>query len=275
MLNSLNTAVSGLQQFQQRIDVIGNNIANVNTVAYKNARTTSADAFSNTLRDAVGSGIQIGTGVATSDISSVFTQGDPTYTGKLTDLAISGEGFFTLRDPGSGAVFASRDGTFHFDTEGYLVNGQNLRVQGFTDAGLTQRGDLKMDLTGAPAGTPPEAQIASYRIDGQGRLKLTLDNNESFVRGQVLLQNFNSPQSLSKQGNNLYSNLAAAGPLAQTGVPGTGNLGDIEAEHLESSNVDLAGEFSSLIAAQRGFQANSRIVTTSDEVLQEVINLKR
>lgn len=275
MLSSLNTAVSGLQQFQQRIDVIGNNIANVNTVAYKNARATSADAFSNTLRDAVGSGIQIGTGVATSDISSVFTQGDPTYTGKPTDLAVSGEGFFTVRDPGSGAVFATRDGTFHFDPEGYLVTGQNLRVQGFTDAALSQRGDLKMDLTGAPAGTPPEAQIASYRFDGQGKLKLTLDNGESFVRGQVLLQNFNSPQSLSKQGNNLYSNLAAAGPLSQAGAPGTGNLGDIEAEHLESSNVDLAGEFSSLIAAQRGFQANSRIVTTSDEVLQEVINLKR
>lgn len=275
MLSSLNTAVSGLQQFQQRIDVIGNNIANVNTVAYKNARTTSSDSFSNTLRDAVGGGIQVGTGVMTSDVSSVFTQGDLSYTGKLTDVAVKGEGFFTVRDPVSGAVYATRDGGFRFDSGGYLVNSQNLRVQGFSDAQLSTRGDIRIDTTGAPDGTPLDAQIAAYRIDASGKLQVTLDNETTFARGQILLQNFTSPQALAKQGNNLYSNIAAAGPLGQSGAPGTGNLGDIEAEYLETSNVDLAGEFAGLIAAQRGFQANSRIITTSDEVLQEVVNLKR
>ncbi len=275
MLTSLNTAVSGLQQFQQQINVIGNNIANVNTVAYKNVRATAADAFSDTLQGAMGPGVQVGRGVTTGGVSSVFTQGNITYTGAPTDLAVSGGGFFTVRDPASGATYATRDGSFHIDKSGYLVNSQNLRVQGFSDSGLASRGDVRMDMSGSPADTPADAQISSYRFDAQGKLQLTLDTGSTYVRGQVLLQDFTSPQSLMKEGNNLYSNLASAGPLVQATAPGSGGLGTITAQNLETSNVDLAGEFTDLITAQRGFQANSRVITTSDELLQDVINLKR
>ncbi len=275
MLRSLSTAVTGLQQFQQRIDLIGNNIANVNTVAYKNVRATSSDAFSNTLQSTLGQTVQVGTGVTTSDVSSVFTQGSLMTTGSPTDLAVNGNGFFLVRDPGSNGVFATRDGAFTIDNSGYLINSVGYRVQGFTDGAGTNRGDLKLDLTGAPAGTPADAQIRSFRFDKAGKLQVTLDSETTFTRGQVLLQQFTSPQSLAKAGNNLYTDFAAGGPAGQAAAPGSNGLGVIEATQLEMSNVDLAGEFSNLISAQRAFQANSRIVSTSDEVLQELINLKR
>jgi len=272
MLRSLNTGVSGLQQFQQRIDVIGNNIANVSTVGYKSARATSSDAFS----DQLGNAIQVGRGVNTGGINSIFTQGNLMQTGAPSDLAIAGAGFFTVKDPSTGINYATRDGSFLVDTNGYLVTTDGLRVQGFSDAGLATRGDVKLDAIGAPAGAAAGARVASYAIDASGKVQVLLDDGTAaFTRGQVLLQDFTTPQALTKEGSNLYSNLAGAGPLAQTQAPGTGGLGDLQAGQLEMSNVDLAGEFSNLITAQRGFQANSRIITTSDELLQEIINLKR
>ena len=93
--------------------------------------------------------------------------------------------------------------------------------------------------------------------------------------GQVLLQAFQSPGSLEKEGNNLYSNISNAGPLANPSAPGTSGLGTVSNGRLEMSNVDLAGEFADLITTQRGFQASARIITTSDEMLQEVVTLKR
>lgn len=271
MFDSISTAVSGLQQFQQRIDVIGNNIANVNTVGYKDARITSSDSFSQTLENA----LQVGTGVNTENVSSIFTQGPLTQTGAPTDMAISGQGFFTVKDTSTGAVYATRDGSFQVNTAGYLVTSAGLRVQGFNDPTLATRGDMKVDATGAPASATAGASVASYQVDATGKVQVTLSDGTSFTRGQVLLQNFTAPQSLTKEGNNLYSNLTAAGPLAQTSAPGTNGVGSIQAGSLETSNVDLTAEFSNLIIAQRGFQANSRVVTTSDEVLQEIINLKR
>ena len=148
-------------------------------------------------------------------------------------------------------------------------------MQGFSDASLTTRGDIMINATGAPATAAAGASVASFAVDQQGKVQVILDDGTSFTRSQVLLQSFTAPQALTKEGNNLYSNLTAAGPLATTLAPGAAGLGTIEAGSLEISNVDMASEFSNLIIAQRGFQANSRIITTSDEVLQEIINLKR
>lgn len=271
MLNSLSTAVTGLQQFQQRIDVIGNNIANVNTTGYKGARTTAADTFSETLREASGQTLQVGSGVATSSISSVFTSGSTYATDRNTDLAIDGSGFFVVRDPSTGATFATRDGAFQFDSTGYLVTSNGMRVQGYSDAGLSVRGDVRWDATGAPEG----AELGKPLIDGSGRVRSTLADGSLFTRGQILLQDFSSPQALAKAGHNLYTGFSDAGPLPRTLAPGASGLGTLKVGYLEGSNVDLAREFTLLITAQRGFQANSRIISTSDEVLQEVINIKR
>ncbi|MBI4324915.1 MAG: flagellar hook-basal body complex protein [Chloroflexi bacterium] len=282
MLRSLNTAVSGLQQFQDRMDVIGNNVANVNTNGYKAARVDFADAFSQTLQfSSSGAGsMQIGSGVGTAAIKSIHTQGTISQTGVEADLAISGPGFFMVRDTASNAQYATRAGDFRRDNNGYLITNSGQRVQGFSDSGLSTRGDIQIDGTGRPSTSDPAATMKSYAIDGEGKINVYLTDGTQFTRGQVLLQDFGDPQALIKEANNLYSGLSAAGPLGgsaspTSAAPGTNGLGKIQARSLELSNVDLTNEFANLITTQRAFQASARIMTTGDELLQEIVNLKR
>lgn len=283
MLRSLTSAVSGLKNFQEEMDVIGNNIANVNTTGFKSARTDFADAFSNTLRsssagDASNSGtaaMQVGLGVSTASIKNQYTQGAIVGTENESDLAVSGNGFFVVRDTASNAEFVTRSGDFRVDNNGYLITNNGQRVQGYSDAGLTTVGDIKIDLTGMPATSDPTASMVSYSIDETGKVNVNLSDGTSFVRGQILLQNFQDPNALIKEGGNLYSGQNAAGPLAAPAVAGSNGLGKIESKSLELSNVDLANEFANLITTQRAFQANAKIITTSDEMLQDLVNLKR
>jgi flagellar hook protein FlgE len=287
MLRSLTSAISGLQNFQERMDVIGNNIANVNTTGFKAGRTDFSDSFSQTLRTSSAgtsggssmSAMQVGSGVTTGAIKNLYTQGALAKTGVQTDLALTGNGFFVVRDTVSNAQYVTRSGDFRLDSQGYLVTNNGQRVQGYSDAGLTTIGDVQIDTTGMPATSAPTTKMVSYSIDSVGKINVNLDDGKQFVRGQILLQNFSDPQALVKEGDNLYSGIGAAGPLGG-GTPtpaasGTNGLGTIQAGALELSNVDLANEFSNMITAQRAFQATARIITTSDEMLQELVNLKR
>ncbi|MEW6302709.1 MAG: flagellar hook-basal body complex protein [Verrucomicrobiota bacterium] len=284
MLRSLNSGVSGIQQFQGSLDVIGNNIANANTTAYKTARTDFADSFSQTLQisstgttgNSGTAGMQVGAGVTTSAIRNLFSQGAMTRTGIQTDLAVSGDGFFIVRDTLSNTQYATRAGDFRLDESGYLVTTQGLRVQGYSDSTLATIGDIQIDGTGRPATSDPNATVVAFSINSDGAVSVRLSDGSEFTRAQLLLQGFRSPQSLLKEGNNLYSGLSAAGPFGTTLLaPGTNGLGRLQAGALELSNVDLANEFAKLITAQRGFQASARMITTSDEVLQELVSLKR
>jgi flagellar hook protein FlgE len=198
--------VSGLKNFQEEMDVIGNNIANVNTTGFKSARTDFADAFSNTLRsssagDASSSGtaaMQVGLGVSTSSIKNQYTQGAIVGTENESDLAVSGNGYFVVRDTSSNAEFVTRSGDFRVDNNGYLITNNGQRVQGYSDAGLTATGDIKIDLTGMPATSDPTASMVSYSIDETGKVNVNLSDGTSFVRGQILLQNFQDPNALIK-----------------------------------------------------------------------------
>jgi flagellar hook protein FlgE len=224
--------------------------------------------------------MQIGLGVLTSAINNVYTQGGIARTGVVTDLAVSGEGFFIVRDPVNGAEFATRSGDFRLDGNGYLVTSIGLRVQGFTDGSLGTRGDVQIDGQNRPSTSSPTATFASFTIDREGLVKVRLSDGTEYARGQVLLQRFTDPHALVKEGLNLYSGIGSAGPLGGATAPtsavaGTNGLGRIESGALELSNVDLANEFAKMITTQRAFQANARIITTSDEMLQEVVNLKR
>jgi len=280
MIGSLQTGVSGLQQFQEDLEVIGNNIANVNTNGYKSASMDFQDALSQSLENGVNgsSGMQVGTGVATAAIMSNFTQGTVNTTGVTTNLAISGDGFFMVKDPSSGLTYATRDGEFNLDSSGYVISAGGQRVQGVMGAS-TAITDLQINSATAVAAlndtTTPAPTLQSYTINSSGQITATLNDGSSGVIGQVMLQNFSDPQSLMKQGNNLFSYTAAAGPLAAPGAPNTTGLGKIVSGSLESSNVDLAGQMASLITAQRAFEANAKMITTSDEVLQTLVNLKR
>lgn len=272
-----------MRQFQEQLDVIGNNIANVNTTAFKSARVDFEEAFSHTLRQSAPSNgatsdtpaMQVGTGVLIGAIKNQFIQGSLTRTGVQTDLAISGEGFFIVRDAGSGQTYATRAGDFTIDSNGYLVTNSGMRLQGYSDSGLTTIGDLKIDTTGAPQSADPNATVVAFSIDREGKINIRLSDGTEFVRGQVLLQRFSNPNGLVKEGANLYSGIAAAGPMASMKPPGSFGLGKIESGALELSNVDLANEFSSLITTQRAFQASARVISTSDEILQELVNIKR
>jgi flagellar hook protein FlgE len=271
---SLNTALSGLQQFQEQIDVIGNNIANVNTTGFKDARVDFEDVFSQALGGSSPSN-QVGMGVTTGAIQNNFSPGTVSTTGVGSDLAITGQGFFVVKNATDSSQYVTRDGSFTEDANGYLVTNGGQRVQGYNDAGLTTLGDLKIDATGAPATAAPGATVKSWSVDSSGKISVTLSDNTTFVRGQVLLQNFSNPGALIKQGANLYVANSSAGPLAQPAAPGTNGTGTIQQGALEASNVDLTAEMTNMISAERAFQANARVVTTTDEIMQEVDSLKR
>jgi flagellar hook protein FlgE len=277
MIGSLQTGVSGLQQFQEDLQVIGNNIANVNTVGYKSATMAFQDQLSQSLANGGSNSMQIGEGVSTAAITSDYSTGTINTTNRPNDLAISGQGFFLVKDTSSGLTYATRDGEFNRDASGYLVSASGNRVQGLMGASATVT-DLQINDATAIAAlndTTPGVTLASYTINTNGQIMATLSDGVSGAMGQIMLQNFTNPQALVKQGGNLYSFNAATGPLAAPGTPNAAGLGQIQCGALESSNVDLAGQMASLITAQRAFEANAKIITTSDEVLQTLVNLKR
>lgn len=287
LIGTLTSGVSALRTFGKGLEVIGNNIANINTTGYKSSNASFAESFSNTLRGSAPSdgtassqsSMQVGTGVQLAGISTNFSQGALTSTGNVTDLGISGGGFFIVKEATSGIQFASRDGTFRFDDQGYLITQGGLRVQG---------------LTGGSAGTPPSAigdirigqalpagaELQSISFDKGGNLIEFFSDGTSATTNRVQLQNFSDTSALTREGSNLYSALSAAGPigggiLAGSNDPNTSGLGAIQSGVLEQSNVDLTAQFSELITTQRSFQAGSRLITVSDSILEDVVNLKR
>jgi flagellar hook protein FlgE len=272
MLLSMDSGVSALDQFQQDLDVIGNNIANVDTVGFKSANVEFADALSQTIGASAAGSEQIGTGVVTSSITDAFTQGSITNTGVASNLAINGNGFFVVKDPSSGEEYVTRDGDFTVNTSGNLVTSNGMLVQGYTAAGSTTVGNIQVSNANAPAGDTSAVQ--SYTINSDGTVSILLADGTQFSGGQIVLQNFTSPTQLISVGDNLYNGLTNAGPLTAPVAPGSNGLGSLVAGSLEMSNVDLASQLTDLITAQRGFEANAQTVTTSNEILQDLVNLK-
>lgn len=267
MLRSMFSGVSGLRSHQTMMDVTGNNIANVNTSGYKSQRTTFQDALTQVVRGATGAvpaeaggvnPLQLGLGARVASIDGVFAQGATQLTGRVTDLAIEGEGFFVVDTPEG--VFYTRAGAFSWDAEGQLVgpNGERVRV------------------TPGPGGYPATLDAYSdVAINNRGEIIGRLaDGSGEEVVGTVQTATFANPGGLQRAGGSLFAETANSG-AAQLGAPGTDDRGTLQAGTLEMSNVDLAQEFTQLIMAQRGFQANARTITSSDEMLQDLVNLKR
>lgn len=428
VLSSLYTGVSGLAAQGEALGVIGDNIANSNTTGFKASRAEFQDIISKSLKGILG-GNQIGRGVKIGAVNPILIQGTIDPTEKVTDLAISGDGYYTLR--GSDGESFTRDGSFHFDREGYLVTNDNQRVQGFQadDQGnvINKLGDIKFpralvpakatslikldlnldsrigmdkiktfdpknpyatadystgvemydsqgnkhlvtyffnktadrawtyrglvdgnEVTGGKPGELSEVVAGSitFTVDGKldtevqsktafnfkgGALQnqivkmdfgnsVTTDkgdgldgtkqygkesdlvtwfqdgaaagtinnlsfNDEGFLTAlytngatqdlaQIALAKFENPEALFKVGNNRLKEARDSG-APSIGKPNKGGRGKLFAKSLERSTVDLALEFVSLIQNQRGFQANAKTITTTDQLLEEVINLKR
>lgn len=278
MLRSLISGISGLRNFQQQMDVIGNNIANVNTHGYKAGRVSFADTFSQSVGNF---GVdnasinQIGTGVDTQVVQSIHTTGTLQRTENNLDMFIDSEGYFVVENNRSGENFLTRDGHFKLDQEGYLTTFNGLRVQGFSNADLNNLGDLRIQVpTAAPAGV----DISNWSVSERGEIIMFLTDGTTAIAGQILLQKVKDPDALKKEGGNLYSRTDLAGPIdwnTNPGRPNENGIGKVRVGALELSNVELGEEFSSMITTQRAYQASARIITTSDEMLQEVVNLKR
>lgn len=425
ILSSLYTGVSGMTAQGEALGVIGDNIANANTTGFKASRAEFQDIISKNLKGILG-GNQIGRGVKIGAVNPILTQGNIDATDKVTDLAISGDGYFKVK--GSDGESYTRDGSFHFDREGYLVTNDNQKVQGFStdEKGniVNKMTDIKFPRALIPAKATKELNFDlnldsrmeptkkfdakdpyttshystgvemfdsqgnkhlvsfffnktadrewEYRgmVDGKevtggtegalsqvttGKLKFTVDgkldsqemtsSNFNFKGGalqnqqvkinfgdaikdggkgldgtkqygknsdliswnqdgaaagtitglsfnddgiltavysngqaadlaQIALAKFENPEALFKVGNNRLKESRDSG-AASLGSPGAAGRGKLFAKSLERSTVDLATEFVNMIQNQRGFQANAKTITTTDELLNEVIQLKR
>jgi flagellar hook protein FlgE len=288
LIGSLSSGVTGLQTFSKDLEVIGNNIANVNTTAFKSSTLAFSENFSNTLRSSQPAtantsnvlAAQIGTGVQFSGVNTNYNPGALSSTGQATDVGISGEGYFIVRDASLGAdltdslAYATRVGNFRWDDKGFLVNQQGMRVQDVTGVDIKQ--------TPPPAG----ASLQSVSINRAGKVVEFFtdgtDNSADPLAQQIGLMTFPQQGALMNKGNGLFDGFAAAGVTTPhliltlvKNAPGTNALGTLESGTLEQSNVDLTSEFANMITAQRSFQANARVVTVSDSVLDDVVNLKR
>jgi flagellar hook protein FlgE len=276
LIGSLSSGVTGLQTFSKDLEIIGNNIANVNTTAFKSSSLGFTESFSDTLRASQPAtantsnvlAAQIGTGVQVSGVNTDYNQGALASTGQSTDLGVSGEGYFIVKSATDGSSYATRDGSFRWDDNGYLVSQQGDRVQDITGA----------DIQLSPP--PANASIQSISVNTAGQvIEYFTDgtNNTTGTPQTIGLATFRQQGALMNKGNGLFSFDVAGinSTLPALGTPGSAGYGTIEAGTLEQSNVDLTSQFANMITAQRSFQANARVVTVSDSVLDDIVNLKR
>ena len=279
MLRSLFAGISGLRVNQTMLDVTGNNIANANTTGFKSSSTVFQDTLSQmlTASSAANAGrggtnpIQVGLGVQLAATNTNFNQGAAQTTGRPTDLMIQGDGMFVVRK-GNEQLY-TRAGAFTFDNTGTLVSPNGNRVQGYAlDASGNPTGGLIDVSLPVPAAAGPK--LTSYNIGSDGKLRGIFDDGTQRELAQIAIADFANPMGLEKVGETSYRESANSGG-ADLGVAGQGRRGTLVGGALEMSNVDLSAEFTNLILAQRGFQASSRVITTSDQVLEDLVNIKR
>ncbi|APH22160.1 TPA: flagellar hook-basal body complex protein [Clostridium botulinum] len=345
MLRSMYSGISGLKAQQTKLDIVGNNIANANTTAFKSQSIRFQDMLSQNMSSATGPSAnlggtnprQVGLGVQVAGIFTKFTTGNMQTTGRNLDMAVDGPGFFIVGkgditsqtsiitestgDAQAGSIDGknstmdisfTRDGSFTLDDEGNLLTSDGFRIMGYAMADGTSTslvydagtGEAKMAFVDAdskalkaaddskkliPLRIPDEidvdgkkVRVQSFSIDKDGLLVASLVNGKSAALGQVAMASFKNEGGLEKMGKNLYKNSANSGEAIIRTPRGTAEenrndkgYGDMLNGMIEMSNVDLAEEFTEMIVANRAFQACGKMITTGDEILQELVNLKR
>lgn len=281
MMRSLFSGVSGLKNHQTAMDVIGNNVANVNTTAYKANRVIFQDIVNQTISDATApngnlggkNAKQVGLGMGVSAIAKDMTEGSAETTDGPLDFSIKGEGYFVVENA-DGSYSYTRSGSLTVDDQGYLVtqNGQYvMAVTSSSDA--TDLSSLtKIQLSGK---VDSSHEYTDYAIDSYGKITATntKNSNKTETIGRLVLATFNNPSGLDAAGDSNYVASSNSGTPTYSTV--SYHCGSIQSGQLEMSNVSLATELTNMIIVQRGFQANSRVITTSDTMLEELVNLKR
>ena len=254
-MQALRTAATGMAAQQMNVEVISNNIANMNTVAFKKQRAEFQDLLYQTLEQAgaqssdqgtiVPTGVQIGAGVKAGSVYRIATQGAMTATGNKFDLAIDGRGYFQVLLP-TGETAYTRAGNLSVNDQGQLVTQDGYQIQpaisipqDATDVTISKSGQVQVTQPGA---TTPNTV------------------------GQLELATFVNEGGLSAQGGNLFLQTAASG-APTTGTPGQQGIGTLLQGYTEASNVDPVSEITALIVAQRAYEMNSKVISTADAML--------
>ncbi len=261
MFKSLNTAATGMAAQQNNIETISNNLANVSTTGFKRARAEFEDLIYQTLREpgsASGAnsfsptGVQTGLGVKTAAIQKDFNIGSSVITKGPLDLQIDGMGFFQILTP-DGETAYTRDGSFKKDGNGRIVDKNGNALQ-------------------------PEILIpsnaAGLEITPQGEVRVIVGGDgQPQTIGQIDIVNFVNPTGLKSLGKNLFGASSASGQ-AVLSRPGENSTGYLAQGQLEASNVNIVDEMVNMITAQRAYETNSKVIQTSDQMLQAVTNMK-
>ncbi|EAX47458.1 flagellar basal-body rod protein FlgG [Thermosinus carboxydivorans Nor1] len=262
MMRALWTAGSGMVAQQANVDVISNNLANVNTTGFKKSRTDFQDLMYQTIRQAgaatgadtqLPTGIQIGHGVRQVATQKIYTQGNFQQTGNPLDLAIEGDGFFQITLP-DGTLAYTRDGAFKKDAQGRIVTSEGY--------------PLEPQII-----IPENATELLISADGRVTAKIPGQTDPQDL-GQIQIVRFINPAGLDSIGRNLLKETAASGaPVVLN--PGTDGAGTLVQQYLEMSNVQVVEEMVNMIVAQRAYEINAKAITTADDMLGQVANLKR
>jgi flagellar basal-body rod protein FlgG len=255
MFRALHSAASGMQAQQTNIDVVANNMANVNTTGFKKSRAEFQDLLYQTVRAPGGqagtgasapSGLQIGLGVRTAATQTMHIQGSLQQTGNSLDIAIEGNGFLQVQRP-NGDIAYTRSGNLKADSDGRLVTSDGYAIE--------------------PNITIP-ADATAITISSTGLISVTQPGQaQSQEVGQLQLANFANPGGLLSTGRNLYATTSASG-VAVIANPGEEGTGTVSQGFLEGSNVEVVNEMIDLIASQRAYETNQRVITAADEMLR-------
>ena len=344
MLRSLYSGISGMKVNQTKLDVIGNNLANVSTTAFKGSRVNFSTTISQTLgsasaaSDSLGgvNGKQIGLGAQISSIDKIMSQGSMQSTSRSLDVAVDGSGYFMVATgpaltgdakdsitivnngvgtmPANSSVAYTRDGSFVLDNEGNLLTSKGYRVLGFAMETTDPQQNTKIDniddngnvlyvesnnstkaiddklvslkipdkvLKDDGNGKKIPVAVKSFNISADGLITGVLETGEITALGQIAMSSFKNEVGLTDIGNNMYEPSGSSGAaIISSGKNSTAGrdssgYGDILQGYLEMSGVDMAEQFTDMIVATKAFQAAGKTITTGDEILSEIINLKR
>jgi len=261
-MKALYIASSGMTAQERNVEVISNNIANMRTTGFKRQRAEFQDMLYQQYQRAGSStsdqgtmlpaGLEIGSGVRTVATPRIMSQGQVTLTEKELDVAIRGEGFFMIQLP-DGRTAYTRDGSFERSPEGQLVNSSGYVLQ----PGIT---------------IPDTAKSIDISPDGIVEAKLANDATPTQL-GQIQIARFVNKGGLESLGDNLFAETAASGP-AQVGIPNVDGNGDLLHMYLEMANVNSVTEIADLIAAQRAYEMNARVISGADEMMQATTQLR-
>lgn len=297
MMRSLYSGVAGLRTHQTKMDVVGNNISNVNTYAYKSQRATFRDLYYQTTR-ASSNGVnamQLGYGAQVGSIDTLHMRAGYSPTDRPMDVYIDGEGFITVADPNGGEMYTrigalsfmpvkgSATGTYKLvDINGNPILGCNALITPSNPGPPVVPGSSTMPGIDANSeiATPVGVEVSNFAdytnisIGADGIITGIDKTGTVLELGAIAIAKISNPEGLTMQGNSYFKAINNTGDISYNKASKNG-VGGLVTGALEMSNVDLAKEFTDMITTQRGYQANSRIISVVDEMLQELVNLKR